>query len=92
MKKYLSIILVIIFLSPCLSTSFAEGSKGGVGPCLASCCIGPRVGLEMNDGRKIRTLEWLTLVPVVNIVTILMQCYEAYQGKTMSEIAAAEKL
>jgi len=35
--------------------------EGGAGPCLASACIGPRVGLEMNEGKKIQTSEWIGL-------------------------------
>ncbi|MBI5417952.1 hypothetical protein HZA55_08420 [Candidatus Poribacteria bacterium] len=46
----------------------------------------------MNDGKKIRTVEWLSLVPIVNMFSVLYQAYEAYQGKTMSEVAAEEKL
>jgi len=66
--------------------------KGGIMPFLGACCLGPRVGLEMNDGRKVRTMELLTLVPVVQIVPIVLIAAEAYQGKTMSEIAAKERL
>jgi len=142
------------------SQTGTEG-KGGLGPCVASCCIGPRVGLEMNEGvdiyqsewialggalvggsasgvgapigsmisvatraymayemgakpnglegalasyflgprvgneldtRKIRTMEWLRLVPCVNIYAGLMISLEAYNGKTMSEIEVKESL
>jgi len=38
---------------------YARG-KGGLEPCLASACIGPRVGLEMNEGKPIALSEWLT--------------------------------
>ena len=39
---------------------YARG-KGGFGPCLASACIGPRVGLEMNEGKGIALSEWIAL-------------------------------
>jgi len=36
--------------------------RGGFGPALASCMIGPRVGLEMNEGNdKIYLSEWIAL-------------------------------
>jgi TolB-like protein len=35
--------------------------QGGFGPCVASCLIGPRVGLEMNEGKDIHTSEWISL-------------------------------
>lgn len=59
---------------------------------LGSFCIGPRVGLEMNDGRKIRTVEWFLLAPIVSIVPAVIISAEAYSGKTMSEIAQEENL
>lgn len=70
----------------------APAQKGGFVTFLASCCIGPRVGLEMNDGRKVRNMELLALVPIVQIVPVVLMAYEAYEGKTMTQIAAAEKL
>jgi len=46
-----------------------EEKIGGIEPCLASCCIGPRVGLEMNEGQEIYSSEWIgfagSFIPVV---------------------------
>ncbi|MDO9548636.1 MAG: hypothetical protein Q7J65_06715 [Candidatus Marinimicrobia bacterium] len=37
-------------------------NPGGLGPALASCLIGPRVGLEMNEGNnEIHLSEWIAL-------------------------------
>lgn len=65
---------------------------GGFTPCIASFCLGPRIGLELNDGRAIRSREYLYFIPLVNIVPALIECSEAYSGKTMSELAAEEGL
>ncbi len=92
MKKVIRIILISLILSTCLAITSFAGDKGGIGPCCASLCLGPRVGLEMNEGKKIRTLEWLHLVPVVGYIAIIFETYEAYTGKTMSEVASAESL
>lgn len=120
-------------------------AKGGVGPCLASCCLGPRIGLEMNEGqpieimevlplapyvgflarlwvsydygynagggkgflasccigprvgkeigeRKVRSLEKLRLIPVINIYPWIATSMEAFGGKTMTEIEEEENL
>ena len=92
MRK-LVIVLMIVMLSTTLVTSGLAGDKkGGCLPFLGSCCLGPRIGLEMNEGRQVRTLEWLLLVPYVGLFTRLWMSIEAYDGKTMSEIAAEENL
>ena len=119
-----------------------EKKKGGAGPFLASCCLGPRVGLELNEGqgvrtvewvrlvfwpvglpwsgyegwqaagpegclanvfigprvgnelpeRRVRTKEWLLLVPYVNVIPRVMISVEALNGKTMGQIEEEEKL
>ena len=65
----------------------AAGYKG----FLASCCIGPRVGKEFNE-RKIRDREFLYPIPIVNLYPWITIGIEAYQGKTMTEIAEEENL
>jgi len=129
MKKLLVIVCI------CLVATFAFGAeKGGIVPGLASCCLGPRVGLEMNEGkpietmeiiglfiplvravpgfqangftgclygyclgprvgaqlnqRKVRTNEWLQLCCIGSILI----SFEAYSGKTMTEIEQKEGL
>ena len=74
-----------------LISGVAQGSKNGAEGFFASCCIGPRVGEQLNE-RKIRTMEWLRLVPIVNIVPVVITGLDAYKGKTMSEIERAENL
>lgn len=92
MRKLLCTMLVAVSLiTGLLSVAFAA-DKGGLAPCLATCCFGPRAGLEMNEGRKIRIVEWITLVPYAGSIARLYIGFEAMQGKTMSEIAAEEKL
>lgn len=66
--------------------------KGGFIPLLGACCLGPRVGLELNDGRKVRNMEYLALVPVVQVVPMVLMAVEAYNGTTMTQVAAAEGL
>ncbi len=67
-------------------------NPGGIGPCLASCLIGPRVGLEMNEGNtEIHLSEWIALGgslvggsggtanPLGNLVITASRAYMAYE-------------
>lgn len=67
------------------------GKSNGLEGALASYCLGPRVGNELHY-RKIRTLEWLQLVPCVCIYPMIALPLEAYKGKTMTEIEIEEGL
>ncbi|MFA4838233.1 MAG: hypothetical protein WC703_01990 [Candidatus Neomarinimicrobiota bacterium] len=135
MKRTLVFVTLFLVL---VGQVFAQTEKGGVKPCLATCLVGPRVGLEMNEGKKIETIEmvacfvpilravpgyekagvtgavisfflgtrvgaqykernvrmmeWLQLVPCVNIYPGIMQPLEAFQGKTMTEVEQKEGL
>jgi len=86
-KKLLSVVVVISVL---LSVGFA--AKGGVAPLLAGCCLGPRVGLEMNEGSAIRMTEWARFIPFVGSIVPLYSAYEAYTGKTWNQVSDAENL
>ncbi len=67
------------------------GKANGFYGFLASYFIGPRVGAELHE-RKIRSKEWLLLIPCVNLYPAIAIPLEAYEGKTMSEIEVAEGL
>ena len=49
----------------------AQEKKGGIGPCLISFFIGPRVALEMNEGKPIQTME---------IIGFLIPCIRMFSG------------
>ena len=50
--------------------------------------VGHRDALEWNEGRKIRKVEWASIL----IVPRIFPAIEAFKGKRMSDIAVAEKL
>ena len=60
MKKGIGCLLVLITLFAGMILQAEE--TGGIKPFLASCCIGPRVGLEMNEGEKVTTSEKAALI------------------------------
>jgi hypothetical protein len=67
-------------------------SKGGITACLVTCYFGPRVAFERNEGRKIRSKEIWLIIPILNIVAAVLMGLEAYNGKTMTQIARDEGL
>lgn len=85
------------FFIPLVVPIQALGRNGIPGFC-ASCSIpwlaygmGPRVGMEL-DRRSIRTLEWFRVIPILNVYAAIVNGFEAGEGRTMSEIVAAERL
>lgn len=67
-------------------------SKGGITACLVTCYFGPRVAFERNEGRKIRSKEIWLVIPILNVVAVILMGLEAYNGKTMTQIARDEGL
>jgi hypothetical protein len=58
MKK---LVLIAIAIGVFAGTS-VQAAAGGVWPCLATCFMGdPRIGLYMNDGKPVETLDWVRL-------------------------------
>jgi len=70
----------------------AVTEKGGITSCLVACYFGPRVAFERNEGRHIRTYEILAIIPIVNLIVAILGGLEAYNGKTMTQIAKDEGL
>jgi hypothetical protein len=58
------------------STAYPEEGKGGCLPAVASFFIGPRVGLELNEGKPIETLEWLVFLVGVGKPIIALQALD----------------
>ena len=145
MRKMALSVAILVFVLGSMGASTAAEEKGGLGPMLGSCCLGPRIGLEMNEGkeveimevlplipyaggvfrlwlsydygykaaggkgflasccigprvgkqfneRKVRSLEKLYPIPIVNLYPWIVIGLEAYSGKTMIEIEEAENL
>lgn len=80
--EYLNFFIPIIVPIQALGTN-------GVPGCCASLCIGPRVGMQLHE-RRIRTLEWFRVVPILNVYAAIVNGFEAGEGRTMGEIVEAE--
>ncbi len=73
--------------APTLAPGLYARGKGGLGPCLASACIGPRVGLEMNEGKQIAFNEWLgipgaalAIYTVGNPISVIIMVLRSYMA------------
>ncbi|MDO9168192.1 MAG: hypothetical protein Q7U18_03735 [Methylobacter sp.] len=60
---------------------------GGFTPFFLGMIAGPRIGLEWNDGRNVRTLEVLRALPYAGNLVGLFLCVEALSGYRMTSIA-----
>lgn len=69
-----------------------SATRGGIGACLVACCLSPRNAYERNESRKMRTKEVFLFIPLINIVFIILIGLEAFNGKTMTQIAQDEGL
>lgn len=58
-----------------------------VAPFVITLFSGSRVGLEYNDGRIVRTSEYLRGVPYVGYLVMPYFCYEALKKETMQGVA-----
>jgi len=74
MRRVSAVIGVLILLGA-LTVPGMSAEKGGCMSGLVGCLIGPRVGLELNEGKPVETTEWLRLVGI----GALINDYEAYQ-------------
>ncbi len=77
-KVVVGVLVTLLTLSLATSSVFAAtkkaGSKAGIEGFFNSCILGPRIGIEMNDGQSVSTMEYLqyiSLVPVVGIVGVI---------------------
>ena len=68
-----------------------QGSNTGFNGVMAECCIGPRVGEQLNE-RRIRSIEWVSAIPLIGIIPHIMMSADAANGRTVLEIEAKENL
>jgi len=60
---------------------------GGFTPFFLGMIVGPRIGLEWNDGRNVRALEVLRALPYAGNLVGLFLCVEALSGYRMTSVA-----
>jgi hypothetical protein len=63
--------------------------SGCMGCLLETVFIAPRAGRQYNH-RNVRTLEWIN--PLTANICNLIMAFEAYEGKTMTEVESQEHL
>lgn len=86
MKKLLASLMIALMLLGTLSTSSAiNEQRGGLMGFIAGCCFGIRSGANYNDGKEIHWREWVTLIPVANIVFAIWNGIDGANGITTSD-------
>ena len=60
---------------------------GGMKPFLLGIFAGPRIALEWNDGRGVRTIELFRSIPYLGNFVGLFLCVEALSGYRMTAVA-----
>lgn len=61
--------------------------RGGPWSFLLTIFIGNRVGLEWNDGRGVRGIEYVRGLPYVGWAMVPIFCYETFAEKSMQQVA-----
>ncbi|MBI3083142.1 MAG: hypothetical protein HYY90_02085 [Candidatus Omnitrophica bacterium] len=61
--------------------------RGGPWPFLLTIFIGNRVGLEWNDGRNARGIEYVRGLPYVGWAMVPIFCVETFSEKSMQQVA-----
>lgn len=72
MKGVIALTLVLLLL---VTASAMAGEKGGCVPATLGCFLGPRIGLEYNEGKPVETTEWLRLI----VIGAFINDYEAFE-------------
>ena len=90
MKKLIIAALAAATFAMAVPSTAVAHEKGGFVGGIVGCCLGIRAAGDYNDGKDISVREWLTIVPFVNIVIAIMDGIDGYNGKTRTELHAAE--
>ncbi len=62
-------------------------NRGGVGGLLVGCCFGIRTAGQWNEGKDLHFRDWGRLIPFVNIVLVVWDGIQGYEGITTSDLA-----
>ncbi|MBU1694625.1 MAG: hypothetical protein KJ726_00380 [Verrucomicrobia bacterium] len=90
MKKVLVCLLIATFVMAVVGPVQAAdkgAGRGGLMGFIAGCCFGIRAGAAYNDGKEIHWREWVSLVPIVNIVVAIWNGIEGANGVTSKDYA-----
>ncbi len=90
MKKLIIAALAAATIAMAVPSTAVAREKGGCVGGIVGCCFGIRTVGDYNDGKDISIREWLRIVPFVSFVVAIMDGLDGYNGKTRSELHAAE--
>lgn len=90
MKKLIIAALAAATIAMAVPSTAAAREPGGCVGGIIGCCFGIRAAGDYNEGKDISIREWLRIVPIASIVVAIMDGLDGYNGKTRSELHAAE--
>ncbi len=90
MKKLIIAALAAATIAMAVPSTAVAHDKGGCVGGIVGCCFGIRAAGDYNDGKDISVREWLRIVPFVSFVVAIMDGLDGYNGKTRTELHAAE--
>lgn len=61
--------------------------RGGPWPFLLTIVLGNRTGLEWNDGRGVRGIEYVRGIPYAGWAMVPVFCFETFSEKSMQQVA-----
>ena len=88
MKKFIAIIALAAVVTTGAFAQETAHPGGGLMGGIAGCCFGVRAAADYNDGKEIAVREWLQFVPIVNIVIMVMNGIDGYNGVTRADYQA----
>lgn len=89
MKRMLAVLMTGLLLGTAtISSAAAPEGRGGLMGFIAGCCFGIRSGGAYNSGKEIHWREWVTLIPVANIVFAIWNGIDGANGMQTSDYAA----
>jgi len=72
---------------PFASQAKVDRKPGDIPAFIVGCCWGIREGTEWNEGADLHWREWMRVVPFVNIVIMIWDGKECYDGITARDWA-----
>jgi len=87
MKKILAgAVLAMLLAAGTVQTAQAiNPNRGGLMGFIAGCCFGIRSGAAYNDGKEVHWREWVTLIPIANIVFAIWNGIDGANGMTTAD-------
>lgn len=83
----LFLVMVMAFFAFAPAGVAQERESGGIGGFLVGFCFGIRSAAAYNDGKDLHWREWISLVPIADIVGMVFNAVDGMNGMTTADLA-----